>query len=88
MFGAKVKVVRIQPVWAIDENAISLRSWVWFRPPRPPIVIDKRADVSMSIILVLLFILSKIVRGAIFCHVRIVRAVMVVVPCDTSGSQK
>lgn len=88
MLGAIVRVVRIHPVWAIDENAISLRSWVWFRPPRPPTMTDKRADVSRSVILVLLFVFNRMVRGAIFCHVRIVRAVRVVVPCDTSGSQK
>lgn len=31
----------IQPMWAIDEYAIIFRSWVWFSPPQPPIIIDK-----------------------------------------------
>lgn len=31
---------------------------------------------------------TRIDSGAIFCQVRIVRVVMVVEPCDTSGSQK
>lgn len=88
IFGAMVSVAKIQPVWAIDENAMSFRSWVWLRPPRPPIVIDRMADVSKSVMLVLLLVYNRIVSGAIFCHVRIVRVVRVVVPCDTSGSQK
>lgn len=43
---------------------------------------------SVSVILVLLWIISRIIRGAIFCQVKIVIVVIVVDPCDTSGSQK
>lgn len=86
--GAIVMVARIHPVWAIDEKAISFRSCVWFRLPRPPIVIDRIAAISISVMLVLLWVVNRIVIGAIFCQVRMVRVVMVVVPCDTSGSQK
>lgn len=88
IFGAIVMVARIHPVWAIDEKAISFRSWVWFRLPRPPAVMDNIADNNISVMLVLLCIVNKIVNGAIFCQVKIVRATSVVVPCDTSGSQK
>lgn len=88
MLGAMESVVRIHPVWVIDENAISFRSWVWFRPPSPPRVIDRVALSKSKVVLVLLLVFSRINNGAIFCQVRTVRAVMVVVPCDTSGSQK
>lgn len=88
IFGAIVMVAMIQPVWAIDEKAISFRSWVWLRLPRPPIVIDSIADSRINVMLVLLWVVSRIVSGAIFCQVRMVRVVKVVVPCETSGSQE
>lgn len=88
IFGVIVIVAIIQPVWAIDEKAISFRSWVWLRLPRPPIIMDSIAEDSVSVMLVLLWVVNRIISGAIFCHVKIVRVVMVVVPCDTSGSQK
>lgn len=88
IFGAIVMVAMIQPVWAIDEKAINFRSWVWLRLPRPPIVIDSIADSRINVMLVLLWVVSRIVSGAIFCQVRMVRAVKVVVPCETSGSQE
>lgn len=57
-------------------------------PPSPPIRTDRIADVLRIVRLVLLWLIMRIVRGAIFCQVRIVRVVNVVVPCATSGSQK
>lgn len=51
-------------------------------------MIDKMANDKMRGVLVWWLVFSRIVRGAIFCHVRMVKAVIVVVPCDTSGSQK
>lgn len=57
-------------------------------PPSPPIRMERIADVLRIVRLVLLWLIIRIVRGAIFCQVRIVRAVSVVVPCATSGSQK
>lgn len=33
-------MANIHPMWATDEYAIILRSWVWFSPPQPPIAID------------------------------------------------
>lgn len=83
-----VIVAIIQPVWAIDEKAISFRSWVWFRLPSPPMIIDSIADNSNSVWFILLCVVSITANGAIFCHVRMVRVVMVVEPCATSGSQK
>lgn len=35
----------IQPKWAIEEYARIFRSWVWLRPPHPPIRAEKRARV-------------------------------------------
>lgn len=88
MFGARAMVARIQPVWAIDEKAISFRIWVWLSPPSPPIRMDRIADEFRIIRLVLLWFITRMVRGAIFCQVRITRVVSVVAPCATSGSQK
>lgn len=88
MLGAMAIVDRIHPVWAIDENAISLRICVWFSPPSPPIVMDMIAISSKAIWLILFDITSRIDMGASFCHVRMARLVSVVVPCVTSGSQK
>lgn len=36
----------IQPMWAIEEYARIFRSWVWFRPPQPPIKMDRMDMVS------------------------------------------
>lgn len=88
MFGARVMVARIQPVWAMDEKAINFRSWVWLSPPSPPTSTDKIAEELRIVRLVLLWLTIRMVRGAIFCQVRIVRVVSVVAPCATSGSQK
>lgn len=88
MFGARVMVARIQPVWAIDEKAKSFRSWVWLSPPTPPTITDRIADELRIVRLVLLWFIIRMLRGAIFCQVRIIRVVSVVVPCATSGSQK
>jgi len=81
-------VERIQPVCAIDENAINLRICVWFSPPRPPMVMDMIAISSRAVWLILFDMTSRIDIGASFCHVKIVRLVSVVVPWATSGSQK
>lgn len=51
-------------------------------------MIDNIADNNNSVILVLLCVVNIIVSGAIFCQVKMVRVTSVVVPCDTSGSQK
>lgn len=88
MLGAMVRVDNTQPVWAMEEKAISFRNWVWFRPPRPPMVMDRIAMVSRMVWLILFDIMSRRDMGASFCHVRIVKLVSVVVPWVTSGSQK
>lgn len=88
ILGAMANVDRIQPVWAIDEKAISFRIWVWFNPPKPPMVMDKIAMVNRMVWLIFTESESRIDIGASFCHVKIVRLVSVVEPCVTSGSQK
>lgn len=35
------RAMSIQPVWLIDENAMILRSDVWFKPPIEPTTRDK-----------------------------------------------
>lgn len=58
------------------------------RPPIPPTRTDRMADELRIVRLALLWLAIRMLRGAIFCHVKIVRAVSVVAPCATSGSQK
>ena len=36
-------------MWAIDEYAKIFRSCVWFRPPQPPIKIDKTPRVISNV---------------------------------------
>lgn len=45
--GLYGKTAVIQPMWAIDEYAIIFRSWVWFSPPQPPIMIDRMEMVKI-----------------------------------------
>lgn len=40
-------IMRIQPVWLIDEKAIILRSWVWLIPPQPPMRVEVRARMNI-----------------------------------------
>lgn len=49
---------------------------------------DRIAEELRIVRLVLLWLIMRMVRGAIFCQVRIVRVVSIVAPCATSGSQK
>lgn len=39
----------IQPMWAIDENAMIFRVCVWFNPPQAPIKIDEIARMVVMI---------------------------------------
>lgn len=64
-----------------------MRSWVWLRPPHPPVRVEVRpkkirrvGDVEGSCIIK--------VRGASFCQVERIRPVVRLRPCRTSGSQK
>lgn len=38
--GENCRIKIIQPRCAIEEYARILRSWVWFRPPHPPTIVD------------------------------------------------
>lgn len=46
MLGANVRIVAIQPRWAIDEYAMIFRVCVWLRPPHPPTSVDRMPIVS------------------------------------------
>lgn len=48
-FGLNVIIAIIHPMWAIDEYAMIFRSWVWFRPPQPPNMMDRMAIVMMRV---------------------------------------
>lgn len=51
MFGLYIRIINIHPMWAIDEYARIFRSWVWFRPPHPPIIMEKRPISVRSVML-------------------------------------
>lgn len=53
-WGAYWITIIIQPIWAIEEYARILRSWVWFSPPQPPTNVDITPSVVSS-------------RGSIVC---------------------
>lgn len=69
----------------MEENAISFRKEVWFRPPIDP--------TKMEIIIVKLNRKKfkqkdKIINGAIFCHVIKIKLLIHVNPSMTLGNQK
>lgn len=86
--GDRVRIVVIHPRWAIEDDAMIFRSWVWFSPYHPPV----RADVSPSANINGVFrdweVITSRDSGANFCQVVKIKAVIVVVPCSTSGNQK
>lgn len=87
-FGDRVRIVTIHPRWAIDENAMIFRSWVWFSPPHPPIIMDASPSITIRNVFIDWAVISSRDSGANFCQVVKIIAVVVVVPCSTSGSQK
>lgn len=88
MLGLIVKTAAIQPKWAIDENAIIFRICVWFRPPHPPVIVDRTAIVRSTEVFREFCVKYNSDRGASFCQVAMIRAVFKVEPWSTSGSQK
>lgn len=78
----------IHPIWAIDEYAMILRSWVWFNPPQPPIAIDISDMIRRRSILMRGEIIYKTDRGASFCHVNKISPDISGIPWVTSGTQK
>lgn len=47
--GENCRIKIIQPRWAMDEYARIFRSWVWFRPPQPPISVDNTPRMTSSV---------------------------------------
>lgn len=64
------------------------RSWVWFNPFHPPIRVDVSPSISSSGVFRDWEVIISNDSGASFCQVTKIRAVVVEVPCITSGSQK
>lgn len=52
MVGLYVSVIIIQPMWVIEEYPIILRSWVWFRPPQLPTIMDRVERVRRAWVLI------------------------------------
>lgn len=75
-------------MWAIDEYAMILRSWVWFNPPQPPIAMDINDMIRRRFILIRGVIVYRIDRGASFCHVSKISPDISGIPWVTSGTQK
>lgn len=88
MSGLYTRIVVIQPICAIDEYARIFRSWVWFKPPHPPIMIERSPMSVRRGVLRELWIWCRMERGAIFCHVSRRRDDFRFTPWATSGSQK
>lgn len=86
--GDRVRTVVIHPRWAIEENAMIFRSCVWFSPFHPPIRVDVSPNVSRRVVFRDWAVKKSSDSGANFCQVVRIRAVVVDVPCSTSGSQK
>lgn len=75
-------------MWAIDEYAMILRSWVWFNPPQPPIAIDISDIIRRRFILIRGVIIYRTDKGASFCHVNKISPDINGIPWVTSGTQK
>lgn len=71
----------------IEEYAIIFHSWVWFRPPQPPIRIECVAMVASIFMLIVGIIWYRTEIGAIFCQVRSSIPDDNGLPCVTSGTQ-
>ena len=78
----------IHPIFPIEENASILRTWVWFSPPHPPTRTEAIPTMSTNSFITISFTENRIIRGAIFCHVAIIKPLEKGSPCRTSGSQK
>lgn len=87
-FFEMVAMAAIQPRWPIDENAMIFRSWVWFNPDQPLIKVEIMAISKRIELGSWLDVMKSKIMGGNFCAVAIIRAVVVSVPCITSGSQK
>lgn len=87
-WGAYWITITIQPIWAIEEYARILRSWVWFSPPQPPTNVDitPSAVSSSGSRVCAVWVISA--NGASFCQVERIRPVDRSKPCITSGIQK
>lgn len=88
MVGLYDRIASIHPIWAIDEYAIILRSWVWFSPPQPPTAIDISDIIERRFMLMRGEIIYKIDKGASFCHVNKINPDIRGIPWVTSGTQK
>lgn len=75
-------------MWAIEEYARIFRSWVWFSPPHPPIIMERMDMVSRTFRLIEWEIWERMDSGASFCHVRRISPDDSGMPCVTSGTQK
>lgn len=64
------------------------RSWVWFRPPQPPINTDRIADRRIKVWSIIAEIWNMMDMGAIFCHVSRIMPDGSDTPWVTSGTQK
>ena len=78
--GEIVIITTIHPRWAIEEKAIIFRSWVWFRPPSPPIIVDVIPRAMVMEVGIRFEVMMRRVIGAIFCHVVMMRAVSIGTP--------
>lgn len=83
-----MRMMVIQPRWAIDEKARTFRICVWLSPVRPPMAADAMATVVSRSGFSEGAVKKRRVSGGSFIHVETSRAVVIGEPCMTSGHQK
>lgn len=83
-----MRMMVIQPRWAIDEKARIFRTCVWFSPIHPPMAADAMAMVVSRSGFSEGAVKKRIVMGGSFISVERSRAVIIGEPCITSGNQK
>lgn len=86
--GFRLSAVINQPMWAIEEKARIFRVWVWFSPAHPPTRAEASPSVSRVFVCKWLCVRYSSASGAIFCHVEMISAVVIVEPWITSGYQR
>lgn len=59
----------IHAIWAMEDIAINLRTWVWLSASHPAIVEDRMAIVEIRLWLTRGLIRKNMISGPTFCHV-------------------
>ena len=83
-----MRMMVIQPKWAIDEKAMTFRICVWLSPIHPPMAADAMAMIVSRGGFNEGAVKKRMLKGGSFISVERSRAVVMGEPCMTSGNQK